>query len=472
MKTRYITLVLILTIAFIGCTKFVEIQPPTTQLVTANVFSDNSAATAAQTTIYSMMANNNESGNMAIFTGLQGDELTNYQAGLVQFYTNALSAPNGLGPWNNAYYYIYQANAVIAGIQGNASLAPAVVQQLLGEAKFIRAFWYFYLTNHYGDVPLALTPDYNANAFLKRSARSDVYLQIISDLQDAEKKLNSNYVDASDTTITTTDRNRPTKWAALSLLARVNLYLGNNNVAESEADSVIGNNLYSLCPDLNNVFLVNSPEAIWQIGIPQPSATNTYDAFNFILMSEPGPSGSCCAISPQLLNSFETGDNRRINWIDSFQTTSVPVLTYYYPYKYKVYTSTVEIEDVMALRLAEQYLIRAEARTKQNNVTDAVVDLNAIRNRAGLANYNGSMAQDSVMRAILHERQVELFTEWGHRWFDLIRTGVADTLLGSPGNLTQIKSSGTNTWSSNDALYPIPQSEITKDPNLTQNPGY
>jgi hypothetical protein len=476
MKTKYIILISVLIIGVTSCKKFVQISPPTTELVTANVFSDNASATAAQIAIYSKMVGS-ESANMALLTGLLGDELTNYSSNVeyVQFYTNAMTASAGNGPWINAYNYIYQANAVISAIQGNPALSPAVVQQLLGEATFVRAFWYFYLTNLYGAVPLALTTNYNTNASLKRTAGTEVYQQIVTDLKAAQGLLNPNYVDASDTTVITTDRGRPTKWAAAALLARVYLYTGDYADAAIEADSVIGNTgLYSLCTNLNNVFLVNSTEAIWQLDIPLPTTINTGDAKIFILLSAPGTSSNCCSLSSQLLNSFEPGDYRRANWVDSFVTTSTPAVTYYYPYKYKVYSSATVTEDVMVLRLAEQYLIRAEAEVNGagNGVAAAISDLNIIRNRAGLPNYGGATDQASVLTAILHERQVELFTEWGHRWLDIIRTGAADTIMGPPGNVTQFKSNSTKTWAASDTLYPIPQKDLTADPNLTQNLGY
>src|SRR6202000_1804437 len=94
-----------------------------------------------------------------------------------------------------------------------------------GEAKFIRAFWHLYLTNVYGDVPLALTTDYNVTGKLSRTPRVQVLQQVITDLKDAQSSLNSNYVDVTDTTATT-ERVRPNKAAATALLARVCLYLG------------------------------------------------------------------------------------------------------------------------------------------------------------------------------------------------------------------------------------------------------
>ena len=117
----------------------------------------------------------------------------------------------------------------------------------------------------------------------------------------------------------------------------------------------------------------------------------------------------------------------------------------------------------MVLRLAEQYLIRAEARAEQNNLTGAVADLNIIRNRAGLPNTT-AVTQGDILTAIMHERQVELFSEWGHRFFDLKRTGQANTVLGAIAS--------KQPWNTNQLLYPIPVSETTNDAFLQQNPGY
>ena len=116
----------------------------------------------------------------------------------------------------------------------------------------------------------------------------------------------------------------------------------------------------------------------------------------------------------------------------------------------------------MVIRLAEIYLIRAEARAHQNNIAGAQSDINAIRGRAGLAN-TAAADQNSLLLAIEKERKLELFTEWGHRWFDLKRTNRSDAVLGP------VKAPG---WQSTDALYPIPFTEIQNNRNVTQNPGY
>jgi hypothetical protein len=428
----------------------------------------------------------NESWNMSQAGSLLSDELNNYSTATtqLQYYQNAMTALNGSGPWKNAYFYIYSANDIITRLQNNGNIPASVAAQLIGEAKFVRAFWYFYLTNLYGDVPLELTTDYTINGSMARTPQVQVYQQVIKDLQDAQAGLNSNYVDASDTTITT-ERSRPTKGAAVALLARVYLYTQKYDSAEIAANLTINNSsLYKLCTNLsastgsNYVFQKNSTETIWQLATPLPATTFTVDALDFTLRNAPGTGAANSAIvSPQLLNSFEPSDKRRTQWIGIYPTTGAGV-KYNFPYKYQVYnttsvtSSTAISEYTMVLRLAEQYLIRAEARAQQGNImgsSGALADLNIIRNRAGLPNYTGAMDQASVLAAILHERRVEFFAEWGHRWFDLKRTGTIDAVMGGTGGVCAIKG---GSWSSTDQLFPIPQVERTNNANLTQNSGY
>ena len=167
------------------------------------------------------------------------------------------------------------------------------------------------------------------------------------------------------------------------------------------------------------------------------------------------------------MSSFELGDNRKTFWVDSLTSNGK---TFYYPFKYKISSATApatEYENIF--RLAEQYLIRAEAEIS-TNPAQTVADLNVVRTRAGLPNYAGLTDAASLKTAILHERQVELFTEFGgFRWLDLKRSGTADAVMGPPGNACAAKG---GTWSSYKQLYPIPLPDINLDHNLTQNPGY
>src|SRR5262249_27204051 len=124
---------------------------------------------------------------------------------------------------------------------------------------------------------------------------------------------------------------------------------------------------------------------------------------------------------------------------------------------------TVPLEMVVLFRLAEQYLIRAEARAQQGNITGAAADLGAVRARAGLPS---TPAPPDIFTAILHERRVELFTEAGQRFFDLRRTGKLDSVMLA---LAPLKGGA---WSSFKTWWPIPPTDVGIDPNLTQTPGY
>jgi hypothetical protein len=308
----------------------------------------------------------------------------------------------------------------------------------MGEAKFVRAFAYFYLINLFGDVPLETSTGYVTNSILPRTQTGVVYQQILSDLQSAENSMSDSYP--------STDKARANKWAAVAMLARVYLYTGKWAAAEASATDVINSGTYTLESNLNNVFLVTSNEAIWQM---QPTTTyfNTAEGLYFL------PAASYLSPSYRLqsflLNSFESGDQRFVNWTIAYGPNIVP-------YKFKIRTSTTLIEYETPLRLAEQYLIRAEARAQQNNLSGTIADLNVIRNRAALPNTAAS-DKSTLLTAIYHENQIEFFAEWGHRWMDLKRTGLIDQILGS-------EKTG---WQSYQALYPIPVSQITVNPQLT-----
>lgn len=483
---RSIFSILLIGISAIACKKFVQVSPPTDQLATNSVFNNDLSVTAAQLSIYTKMSG--ESYNMAYSCGLLSDELTSYATDpfTVQYYTNSLQALNSPGPWVSGYNYIYQANAIIAGLQNNAHVSPIAAKQLTGESKFIRAFWYFYLVNLYGDIPLVLTTDYNLNRSVARIPQGQVYQQMVTDLKDAQAVLNNNYVDIDDST-NSTERVRPTKSVAEALLARVYLYMKKYDSAEAMANLVIENPLYSLCPNISAatgepyVFQKNSPEAIWQLATPVPQNYFTSDGEFFILNSIPSTygGGNSNTISPQLMNSFEPNDQRQTQWIGIYTAPTVPAITFPFPYKYQSRDIAVTADNpsaateyVMVLRLAEQYLIRAEARAQQGKLTDAISDLNAIRSRGGntIAPYSGSLSdQTAVLAAIMHERRVELFSEWGNRWFDLNRTNQIDAVMGGPTGVCQAKG---GSWVSTDKFLPIPQTEILNDANIKQNPGY
>jgi|SRR5882724_2121496 len=464
---RYGKYLIIYLVAGTSCKKLVNVDPPLTQLTGTNIYTSNTTAAAAVTGMYTLMSNGSfatGSPSISLGAGLSADELqgTNLSLGssLILMYKNALSSTTSAPYWGTLYSYIHTTNATLEGISASSELTPSVKQQLMGEAKFMRAFLHFYLVNFYGDVPLVTTSNYEVNAIAKRTPQKQVYDQIIADLKDAKNLLGSDYL-AADAMTASSERVRPTKWAAIALLARAYLYKGDWVDAEAQADTIINNaGMFSLVNDLDGVFLKNSKEAIWQLQ-PVSMTLNTLDGNVFILAKAPNPS-SPVFLNTNLLNSFEIGDNRRMHWVHD---TTIAAQAYSYPFKYKVKASAALSEYLMVLRLGEQYLIRAEARAQQGNTTEAASDLNAIRNRAGLLNTTGTMQSD-LLTAIYHERQVELFTEWGHRWLDLKRTSMADAVM----SIVTPQKGGV--WSTNWQWYPLPLTDIQKDPNLTQNIGY
>jgi hypothetical protein len=245
-------------------------------------------------------------------------------------------------------------------------------------------------------------------------------------------------------------------YTAQALLAKVYLYRQQWANAASTAALVINSGVYNLEPVLNNVFLHGSKEAIWQLPSVGPYV-QTGDALTFVPYSPAIIPG--IQISGYLSNAFEPGDQRKTNWTNANVVNGV---TYLYPFKYKNTSATAAtIEDFMFFRLGELYLIRAEALAQNNDLNGALDDLNTVRSRAGLGN-STAVSQTDILNAIMHERQVELFCEWGNRWYDLKRTGTIDAVLGA-------EKTG---WLPYAALYPVPLTEIQNNPFLLQNTGY
>ena len=460
-------LIFCITFLIVGCSKFVEVSPPDTSITSSVVYTNNASAAAVLTGIYDqMMVSSMSSGNQSIsyLCGLSADELTNYynNAPYSLFYENSLNASSFTQFWSELYNQIYVANSALQGLSSSTALSAGLKQQLMGEAYFMRGFLYFYATNLFGNVPLATTTDYQTNNSLSQSTKSLIYQQIISDLIHAQDDLSNNYLDP--TNAVTGSRTRPNKWAAKALLARVYLYTGAWDSAAVQASAVINSGTYSLLTNPDSTFLANSQEAIWQLEPVQPGY-NTFDAYFFVLTSAPGTGNSYVSLSPSLLAAFEPGDLRFTDWVGTFTSGTS---TYYYADKYKVSTYNVGnpvTEYLMILRLAEQYLVRAEAKAELGDLTGAAADLNVVRNRAKLQNTTAS-SQADLLTAIWHERQVEFFTEWGHRWLDLIRTQNVDNVM------TTVTPTKGGSWNANDTLYPIPQTEITANQKLVQNPGY
>lgn len=440
-----------------SCDRFIDIAPPATQVESVKLFANEQSAVAAVTGIYATLgigASSFLNGGITLYTAAASDEIiaTAPNTDLDPFFTNSITPahPNlynrlWIPIYGNAC--IYSANAIIAGLNQSLSLQDSVKQKLSAEAKVIRSLGYFYLINMYGDVPYTLTTDYRENALLPRHTVIDIYNGIKQDLIDAFNILNTTYASPG--------KARINKWAACALLARTYLYTEDWNNALLYSDKIINSGLYKLNENLESIFTnTNSTETIWHL---VRDNAPTADGSTFIPSSP--TTRPVYVIRASLLSAFESSDKRKLAWISK---NTIAGTDYYFPYKYKSRTATQPTEYNLILRLAEQYLIRAEARVNLGDLNGAMEDLNAIRKRAGLASL-ASLTKQQLFQWIMNERQKELFCEMGHRWFDLKRTGKIDSVLSIEKG---------NHWQSTDALFPIPQTEIDRNPFLKQNPGY
>lgn len=445
-----------------SCKKFLDIDPPKTGLISETVFSSDATSTAAISSVYSKMTGSflgGGSASLIVLNGLASDELLpvgSSTAAVRDFYNNNLTSVNTYiaAIWSTGYNIIYQCNAILEGLANSTNVTVALKKHIEGEALFIRAYTHLHLSNLFGNIPYIIGTDYRQNSSVSRLPRVPQVLDnITQDLSQAKEKL------ANDYSFSRNERVRVNKWVASALLARVYLYKGDWVNAEAQATEVLNNTgLYGLISNLNDIFLKNSREAIWQ-WMPGSTGQNSAEGAYFILTGSP----NIASLSSHLVNQFESGDNRRIQWVGSYTSGAN---TWYFPYKYKLKNPTASsLEYSMIIRLAELYLIRSEARANQNKFSEAIADLDMIRGRAGLplvAVTNPSISKSALLLIIEKERLSELFTE-NQRWYDLNRTGRADNVIGS------IKS----TWQPTDKLFPLPESELLINPMLLpQNPGY
>ncbi|MCX2486741.1 RagB/SusD family nutrient uptake outer membrane protein [Pedobacter sp. MR2016-24] len=362
----------------------------------------------------------------------------------LQLDQNAVPTDNVItvSAYQKIYSTINSANSVIAGLPAVSDplLKPEEKNKILGEAYFIRALGYFDLGRGWGGVQLQLTPTVTVDGLkgVKRSTLAQTYDQVLADLVRAEELL------PADDAIT---RNRAQKSTARALRARLNLYRENWAEAESYATQVINNTKFALVSNYKSFFTSPflSTESVFELTF------SANDRNTFWNLWYPSSSGGQFTLKPSdafiaKVNNPAIGGTRN-SLIAGSGTTVYGVL---------YNTSGVSIDPSYVIRIAELYLIRAEARAQQNNLTGALEDLNAIRRRAQVGQLlTGTQAQ--VLQAIADENSIEFAFE-AHRWFDLVRTRQAGVALG----LTN-----TNYW-----LFPIPYSDILSDPDVVQNPGY
>ncbi len=388
-----------------------------------------------------------------------------------------IDADNGklASAWNTAYNGIYIINNAIEQLEKTIVTfsTEGLKERLLAEAKTIRALIYFNLVQAWGGVPFPLkvvSPQESYNYL--REDKAVILAQLVNDLKAAKLHLPPSYTGANV--------GRITQYGASAILAYVYLAQNDKTNATQELKSIIESNAFSLDANADGVINAadyaylfkattkNSKESIVEIqyiaGQNQVNSTHQTEYapwdFAFHLPGSTVTFRGTGLNTPtnDLINEYEAGDPRKdlslAAGFNDLQTGNFIA----YPYTLKFYDPTFLYpgQNVEIIRYADVLLLYAE-------LTNDAAYLNQVRRRAGLADY-GSAAYPSakystLALAIEHERRIELAFEF-HRFFDLVRTGRAVTVL---------QSKGINT-SQNKLVFPIPQSVIDVNPRITQNP--
>jgi starch-binding outer membrane protein, SusD/RagB family len=366
------------------------------------------------------------------------------------------------GFWNQAYAIILRVNNIILAVDNVPDGTDAEKNQVMGEALTIRAMVHFDLSRVFcapyaegsgadTGIPVMLEPNIGTPP---RNTLAEVYDQVKLDLTQAMGLLTENV-----------GPDRITANAAKALLARVYLYEGDNANAEQMASEVIGSGAYSLHDgaDLATFYTTTgNAEEIFSLN-QRPEETRGSNNLGQIY----NPSGyGDIRVTTDIINLYEAGDERGLSPPSGADLIYLNSDGEYYNGKFLGESGVPGLTSFKVLRLAEMYLIRAEARSKQSNPAGATADINIIRTRAGLADFVGNVN----LADVLAERNRELAFE-GHRTFDLWRNGLP--LVRIQAN-TGLEVSAPAFIAANSFLrvYPIPQRELDTNPEITQAPGY
>lgn len=401
--------------------------------------------------------------------------------------------------WKNAYNGISRANFIIDKEVNINALDESIASQetkdkFIGQAKFLRAYYYFLLVERFGDVPLYTSTDVSPNG-LGKSPKDEVYSLIISDLNDAATKLGLK---------STEEPGRATQGSANALLGKLHLFRGEYDLAKSAFDKVITSGQYSLTPnyyDNFNTETENNSESVFEIQFTYQGANpwayadwggqdNGYTETSF-RSAEYGALGGFHNNDPsqELLDEYEDGDSRfsdnfyvegdpygvgGANTVTAEQVGGVSALWRKYTKTYGQDNSNYNgLSDInhRAIRYADVLLMAAEVENELGNIPKALEYMNMVRNRVNMPNYGTPemnatypvSTKDEVFNAIVHERRVELAGEQS-RYPDLLRWGLIENVLGGKFD------------PSKHYLLPIPQGEfdtnLSLDASTDQNPGY
>jgi len=385
--------------------------------------------------------------------------------------------------WRGPAPGILRCNLVLQNVPG-MSIDETLKNRILGEAKFLRATYYFILVRLFGDVPLITVPQTpEGDLRPARTPKSQVYDLIIKDLTDA-----INLLPTKDT-YKGSDVGRASKGAAAGMLAKVYLTLGNfqKTVDLCKQVTSLGYTLDANYSDNFNPQMKNSNESLFEIQYIGKTSFSFWDNENQAswVSTFTGPRNSDFVgggygwdqPTQEFVDSYEAGDKRKDQtilysgcpdfdgkaYLSSYSVTGYNLRKFLVPKSISPDYDT-NPADFPVLRYADVLLMQAEAQNELGQTTDAEAPLNMVRERAGLPDVHG-LSKDAMRAKILHERRMELAFE-GDWWFDLIR------INNGQYGLDFLHSIGKVNATAKHLLLPIPQKERDANPNLTQNPGY
>lgn len=448
MKRIHYLLALSLSLSILtSCDSFLDVQPKASISDEQTIYDKASAETALRG-VYNALASSSYYGTSFQSIGyLSGDNIqwTGSQSQVQEFINHKVNAENSTvsSAWIAIYAAVNRANQVISKVPAvtDPTLTESLKNAIVGEAYFIRALAYFDLARTWGGVPLITKPTStpSENSGIKRSTQAETYAQVLKDLDAAEPLLAE-----------TVNRYRATRKTVWALKSRYYLYQKDWAKAEEYASKVIADAVnYKLLTPYNAFFANNArgtQESVFEIFFNGTSEINDHRG-----QWQPQTNGGTRQWAPNdafvaLVNDPAKGGNRSTLVAKDNQSRWYGNLYYRSPGSDPSYI----------IRIAELYLIRAEARTQQNKLAEALTDLNVIRTRAGLTG-TPATSKEEILLAIEDERKIEFALE-PHRWFDLVRTGRAAVVL--------------NIAEPNRYLMPIPSTQLQIDKVLEQNPGY
>lgn len=401
--------------------------------------------------------------------------------------SNFVTQPDNAGVldlWRGPWPGILMSNIVLETAP-SLNIDETIKARSMGEAHFLRAHYYFILVRYFGDVPLVTVPLSSDDDLLPaRDSAEVIYALIVDDLNKAIELLprKSSYAQQ--------DIGRASKGAAAGLLAKVHLTLGNYDKVVELATVVegLGYELNTNYFDNFNIETENSKESLFEVQYASNGGYGFWDNENQASWASPfmGPRGANFVgggygwnqPTQEFMEQYEPGDLRKDVTVfyegcpdfDGKEYQSSYSLTGFNVRKFLVPLSVVPGYDnsplnFPVLRYSDVLLMKAEALNELGRTADAEPYLNQVRNRAGLEKVPTGLDKTEFRNAVLRERRLELAFE-GQRWFDLIRVD------GGQYGLEFLQRIGKTNASQKHLLLPVPQIEIDRNPNLSQNPGY